>query len=139
MTPPRYRTAVAWAGAYAGLFVLVAGSRLALMGADDGPLRVPSVALYNLLVVYHAGLVFALPLIWVRRRLARGPGPPPRWPVVTWLLAAPVSAFGVVIGGLLGPLGILLYGGLPIVFFLGGGFALSTLRSRDHSRGSPPR
>ena len=129
----RYRSAVLWAGAYLALFLLVASCRLALMGPGDGLPRIPAPALVQLIAVYVAGGVFALPLIWIRRRLAREPDRPSRWPVVVWLLVSPASALGVVVGGLLGPVGILLYGGLPVLIALGGGLALSAFRHRSGS------
>ncbi len=136
---PGYAGAFLWGGAYLGLFVIVAGARLSVMGVGDGPSGIPPAALGNLLVVYLAGCVFALPLIWTRRRLARNPARPSRWPVVGWLLVSPVSALGVVVGGLLGPVGILLYGGMPVVLTLGGGLALGALRRRnDVPRGGDP-
>lgn len=125
---PRYRGAFLWGGVYLALFLVVAGSRLILMGVGAG--WPPPAAFGNLLVMYCAGCAFAVPLVWIRRRLARETERPPRWPVVAWLAATPVSALGAVVGGLFGPVGVLLYGGIPLLLTLGGGLALSALRRR---------
>lgn len=125
--PRSYRACLGYGAAYTGVFVVVALSRLVLM-EDVGPLSVgDAVALVGgLLVAYAAGCVFALPLIWTLRRFRMGP----RIPILFWSAAVPVSALGSVFGGLLGPPGVLLLGGAPILAALGLAFAVQAVWTR---------
>ena len=75
------------------------------------------------------GVVFALPLIWTLRRFRMDP----RIPILFWAAAVPVSALGSVLGGLLGPPGILLLGGIPILAALGLALAVQAVWTRRGS------
>lgn len=130
LRPPAYRACLRYGAAYTGVFVVVALGRLLLM-EDVGPLSAgDAVALAGgLLFAYAAGCVFALPLIWTLRRFRMSP----RIPVLFWAAAVPVSALGSVLGGLLGPPGILLLGGIPILAALGLAFAVQAIWTRRTS------
>ncbi len=84
----------------------------------------------GLLFAYAAGCIFALPLIWTLRRFRMNP----RVPIVLWIVAVPLSALGSVFGGLLGPPGILLLGGIPILAALGLAFAVQGIWTRWRTR-----
>ena len=129
--PPRsYRACLAYGAAYAAVFLVVALGRLLLM-ENAGPISVGDAAALGggLLFAYAAGCVFALPLIWTLRRFRMSP----RIPILFWAAAAPVSALGSVLGGLLGPPGILLLGGVPILAALGLAFAVQAIWTRRGS------
>lgn len=130
--PRRYRACLGYGAAYAGVFVVVALGRL-LFTENIGPLSAADAAAFamGLLFAYAAGCIFALPLIWTLRRFRVDP----RIPIVLWWTAVPVSALGSVVGGLLGPPGILLLGGAPILAALGIAFAAQAIWTR---RISPP-
>jgi hypothetical protein len=134
--PRRYRVCLGYGAAYAGVFVVVALGRL-LLAENIGPLSLADGAAFaiGLAFAYGAGCVFAIPLIWTLRRFRLDP----RIPIVLWWTAVPVSALGSVVGGLLGPPGILLLGGAPIVAALGIAFAAQAIWTRRASslRGSP--
>ena len=102
---PRYRAAFAYAAGYTAVFLVVAVLRL----SAEGPFPPPHLAalIPGLALVYGAGGVFALPLIWTLRRFRRSR----KVPILLWWAAVPFSALGAVFGGLLGPPGILLLGG----------------------------
>lgn len=128
---PAYRTSLWYGAAYASVFVVVALGRL-LLFEDAGPLSLGDAAAVvpGLFFAYAAGCLFALPLIWTLRRFRMSP----RIPILLWAAAVPVSAFGSVFGGLLGPPGILLLGGTPIVAALGLAFGVQAVWSRLPSR-----
>ena len=129
--PPRsYRACLAYGAAYTAVFLVVALGRLLLM-ENVGPISVGDAAALGggLLFAYAAGCVFALPLIWTLRRFRMSP----RIPILFWAAAAPVSALGSVLGGLLGPPGILLLGGVPILAALGLAFAVQAIWTRRGS------
>ncbi len=126
--PPRsYRACLAYGAAYTVVFAVVALGRLLVM-ENVGPTPVGDAAALGggLLFAYAAGCVFALPLIWTLRRFRMSP----RIPIVLWSAAVPVSALGTVLGGLLGPPGILLLGGAPILAALGLAFAVQAIWTR---------
>ena len=126
--PPRsYRACLAYGAAYAVVFAVVALGRLLVM-ESVGPLSAGDVAALGggLLFAYAAGCVFALPLIWTLRRFRMSA----RIPILLWSAAVPVSALGSVVGGLLGPPGILLLGGAPILAVLGLAFAVQAIWTR---------
>ena len=129
--PPRsYRACFAYGAAYTGVFVAVALGRLLLLDDVGPPSAGDAVALGGgLLSAYAAGCVFAVPLIWTLRRFRMSPG----IPILFWAAAVPVSAFGSVLGGLLGPPGILLLGGVPILAALGLAFAVQAIWTRRTS------
>ena len=128
--PRSYRACLAYGAAYAGVFAAVALGRLLLM-EDVGPLSIGDAAglVGGLVFAYAAGCVFALPLIWTLRRFRMSP----RIPILFWAAAVPVSAFGSVLGGLLGPPGILFLGGVPILAALGLAFAVQAIWTRRTS------
>lgn len=128
--PRSYRACFAYGAAYTGVFVAVALGRLLLM-EDVGPRSAGDAAALagGLLFTYAAGCVFALPLIWTLRRFRMSP----RIPILFWSAAVPVSALGSVLGGLLGPPGILILGGVPILAALGLAFAVQAIRTRRTS------
>ncbi len=129
MTAPSrsYRACFAYGAAYTAVFVVIALGRLLVM-EGVGPLSAGDAAALGggLLFAYAAGCVFALPLIWTLRRFRMSP----RIPILFWSAAVPVSALGSVLGGLLGPPGILLLGGAPIVAALGLAFAVQAIWTR---------
>ena len=130
--PPPYRACFRYGAAYLGVFLVVAGGRLLLMeGAGLPPLEDAVALIPGLLVILAAGCVFALPLIWTLRRFRMSA----RVPILLWWAALPVSALGSVIGGLLGPPGILLFGGVPILAALGLAFAVQAAAA-PRSRGA---
>ena len=128
--PRRYRACLGYGAAYTGVFIVVALGRLLLM-EDVGPLSLgdANALILGLLFAFAAGCVFALPLIWTLRRFRMSP----RIPILLWSAAVPVSALGSVVGGLLGPPGILLLGGAPILAALGLAFAVQTVWTRWRS------
>ena len=129
--PPRsYRACFAYGAAYTGVFAVVALGRLLVM-EDGRPLSVGDAAALGggLVFAYAAGCVFALPLIWTLRRFRMSP----RIPILFWAAAVPVSALGSVLGGLLGPPGILLLGGVPIVAAMGLAFLVQAIWLRSLS------
>jgi len=128
--PRSYRACLAYGAAYTGVFVAVAVGRLLLM-EDVGALPVVNLAtvIPGLVLAYAAGCLFALPLIWTLRRFRMSP----RIPILFWSAAVPVSALGSILGGPLGPPGILLLGGLPVVAALGLAFALQAVWTRRGS------
>ena len=133
MAPPQtrsYRACFVYGAAYTGAFVVIALGRLLLM-EDVGPLSAgDAVGLAGgLAFAYAAGCVFALPLIWTLRRFRMDP----RIPILFWAAAVPVSALGSVLGGLLGPPGILLLGGIPILAALGLALAVQAVWTRRGS------
>ena len=133
MAPPQprsYRACFTYGAAYTGVFVVVAVGRLLLM-EDVGPLSAGDAAALagGLVFAYAAGCIFALPLIWTLRRFRMSP----RIPILFWSAAVPVSALGSVLGGLLGPPGILLLGGVPILAALGMAFAVEAIWTRRGS------
>ncbi|MDE3262687.1 MAG: hypothetical protein OYL41_11980 [Acidobacteriota bacterium] len=83
----------------------------------------------GLVLAYGAGCLFALPLIWTLRRFRMSP----RIPVLLWMAAVPISALGTVLGGLLGPPGILLLGGAPILAAMGLAFLVQAIWLRSVS------
>ena len=129
MSPPQlppYRASLWYGAAYTSVFVLVAVGRLLLM-EDISVSRMDAAALIpGLLFAYAAGCVFALPLIWTLRRFRMNA----RVPIALWFVAVPFSALGSVFGGLLGPPGILLLGGTPILAALGLAFAVQAVWTR---------
>lgn len=128
--PRRYRACLAYGAAYTVVFAVVALGRLLVM-ENVGPLSVGDAAALGggLLFAYAAGCVFALPLIWTLRRFRMDP----RIPILFWAAAVPVSALGSVLGGLLGPPGVLLLGGAPILAALGLAFAVQAVWTRRGS------
>ena len=130
LQPPAYRACLRYGAAYTGVFIVIALGRLLLMEDMGPPSAGDAVALAGgLLVAYAAGCVFALPLIWTLRRFRMSP----RIPILFWSAAVPVSALGSVLGGLLGPLGILLLGGLPILAAMGLAFLVQAIWLRPLS------
>ena len=128
--PRRYRACLGYGAAYTGVFIVVAVGRLLLM-EDVGPLSIGDAAalILGLVFAFAAGCIFALPLIWTLRRFSMSP----RIPILFWYAAVPVSALGSVVGGLLGPPGILLLGGAPILAALGLAFAVQAVWTRWRS------
>ena len=130
---PRYRACLWYGAAYTSVFVLVAVGRLLLM-EDTGPLSLMDAAavIPGLFFAYAAGCVFALPLVWTLRRFRMNP----RVPIALWFVAVPVSALGSVFGGLLGPIGVLLLGGIPILAALGLAFVVQAIWTRFRPGGT---
>ena len=129
MSPPQlppYRACLWYGAAYTSVFVLVAVGRLLLM-EDISVSRMDAAALIpGLFFAYAAGCVFALPLVWTLRRFRMNS----RVPIALWFVAVPFSALGSVFGGLLGPPGILLLGGTPILAALGMAFVVQAVWTR---------
>ena len=129
MSPPQlppYRACFWYGAAYTSVFVVVALGRLLLMEDTSVSLMDAAALISGLFFVYAAGCVFALPLVWTLRRFRMNR----RIPIALWFVAVPVSALGSVVGGLLGPPGILLLGGIPILGALGLAFAVQAIWTR---------
>ena len=127
---PAYRASLRYGAAYAAVFVAVAAARLLWMeGAEPVALPHRTAPVSGLVFVYVAGCLFALPLIWTLRRFRMDP----RIPVVLWMAAVPISALGALMGGLLGPPGILLLGAAPVVAAMGLAFLIQTVWLRSLS------
>ena len=127
---PPYRASLRYGAAYSAVFLVVATVRLLWM-EDAQPVSLPHPAalVSGLVLAYGAGCLFALPLIWTLRRFRMSP----RIPVLLWMAAVPISALGTVLGGLLGPPGILLLGGAPILAALGLAFAVQAIWTRRNA------
>jgi len=127
---PQYRASLRYGAAYTVVFLVVATVRFVWM-EDAGPLSLPHAAalVSGLFLAYGAGCLFALPLIWTLRRFRMSP----RIPVLLWTAAVPISALGTVLGGLLGPPGILLLGGVPILAAIGLAFLVQAIWLRSLS------
>ncbi len=123
---PRYRACLWYGAAYTSVFVLVALGRLILMETASVSPMDAAALIPGLFFAYAAGCVFALPLVWTLRRFRMTP----RVPIALWFVAVPVSALGSVFGGLLGPIGILLLGGIPILVALGLAFVVQAIWTR---------
>ena len=123
---PRYRACLWYGAAYTSVFVLVALGRLILMETASVSPMDAAALIPGLFFAYAAGCVFALPLVWTLRRFRMSP----RVPIALWFVAVPVSALGSVFGGLLGPIGILLLGGIPILVALGLAFVVQAIWTR---------
>ncbi len=101
-----------WRGglAFTAVFVLVTFIRLPLMGFAFHP-----AILLNLVVVFAAGCVVTLPLLrMVRRRPARH-----RLLIGMWAAALPFAALGATVGGLFGPIGVVVHAAIPAFVALG--------------------
>ena len=123
---PRYRACLWYGAAYTSVFVVVALGRLLLMEDMSVSLMDAAALIPGLFFAYAAGCVFALPLVWALRRFRMNP----RVPIALWFVAVPFSALGSVFGGLLGPPGILLLGGIPILAALGLAFVVQAIWTR---------
>ena len=127
---PPYRASLGYGAAYTAVFLVVAAVRLLWMGgAGPVPLAPAAALVSGLALVYGAGCLFALPLIWTLRRFRMSP----RIPLALWMAAVPISAFGTLVGGLLGPPGIVLLGGVPILAAVGLAFVVQAVWRRSLS------
>lgn len=125
-----YRASLRYGAAYTTVFLVVATVRLLWMG-DMQPVSLPQAAalVSGLVLVYGAGCLFALPLIWTLRRFRMSP----RIPLALWMAAVPISALGTLVGGLLGPPGIVVLGGAPILAAMGLAFLVQAVWLRSLS------
>ncbi len=128
---PRYRTALILGAGYVVVFVVFAVVRLLL--AEGVRMDLPGIGmlLRDLALVWAAGTVSFLPLIWTLRRFRRS-----RWiAIVAYIVAFPFSLMGALLGGLLGPHVVIIYAVIPLAVAVGVSFAIQFLLDR---RG-PPR
>ena len=128
---PRYRTALILGAGYVVVFVVFAVVRLLL--AEGVRMDLPGIGmlLRDLALVWAAGTVSFLPLIWTLRRFRRS-----RWiPIAAYIVAFPFSLMGALLGGLLGPHVVIIYAVIPLAVAVGVSFAIQFLLDR---RG-PPR
>ena len=127
---PPYRACFLYGAGYTAVFVLVAAVRLAVM-EPAGSFSVGAAfgLISGLVFAYGAGCLFAVPLVWTLRRFRMSA----RVPILLWSAAVPLSALGSLLGGLLGPPGILLLGGTPILAALGWAFLVQTIWLRVRS------
>ncbi len=107
-----------WRGglAFSGVFLAVALIRLALM--DRTPGFFPAgllLALPQLALVFGVGCLLTVPLL----RLVRRHPERHRLFIGFWAGALPLSAFLAVVGGLLGPIGIVVGSAAPVFIALG--------------------
>ena len=117
---PRYRTALILGAGYVVVFVIFALGRLLFAGGIRMDLPTIGVLLMNLALVWAAGTVSFLPLIWTLRRFRRS-----RWiPIVAYIVAFPFSLMGTLVGGLLGPIAVILYAVVPLALAIGVSFAI---------------
>jgi hypothetical protein len=80
------------------------------------------------LMYFAAGLAGALLLIFFLRRSRKRAG---RWVIVAaYLLAAPLAVAGMVGGGLLGPVGVILFSFVPWAVFMWIGYLAGIFLSR---------
>ncbi len=106
-----------WRGGlvFTGVFLMVALIRLAVMHPGPDVLFGILTALPQLVIIFGVGCLLTLPLL----RLVRRHPERHRLLVGMWTGALPISAFLAVVGGLLGPLGILVGAALPVLMALG--------------------
>ena len=117
---PRYRTALILGAGYVVVFVIFALGRLLFAEGIRMDLPTIGVLLMNLALVWAAGTVSFLPLIWTLRRFRRS-----RWiPIVAYVVAFPFSLMGTLVGGLLGPVAVILYAVVPLALAIGVSFAI---------------
>ena len=117
---PRYRTALILGAGYVVVFVIFALGRLLFAEGIRMDLPTIGVLLMNLALVWAAGTVSFLPLIWTLRRFRRS-----RWiPIVAYVVAFPFSLMGTLVGGLLGPIAVILYAVVPLALAIGVSFAI---------------
>ena len=130
---PRYRTALILG---AGYVVVFAVARLLLAEGLRMDLPTIGVLLMNLALVWAAGTVSFLPLVWTLRRFRRS-----RWiPIVAYIVAFPFSLMGALLGGLLGPPAVIIYAVVPLALAVGVAFAIQfvlDLRGPPRGGGEP--
>ncbi len=123
---PRYRTALILGAGYIVVFVVVAIGRLLLLEGTRMDLPATGVLLMNLALVWAAGSISFLPLIWTLRRFRRS-----RWiPIAACTVAFPLSLMGALVGGLLGPHTVIIYALAPLALAVGVSFAIQFLLDR---------
>ena len=123
---PRYRTALILGAGYAVVFVVFAVGRLLLLEGTRMDFPAIGVLLMNLALVWAAGSISFLPLIWTLRRFRRS-----RWiPIVACTVAFPLSLIGALAGGLLGPYTVIIYALAPLALAVGVSFAIQFLLDR---------
>ena len=117
---PRYRTAVILGAGYVAVFVVFAMGRLLL--AEGVRMDLPGIGmlLRDLALVWGAGTVSFLPLIWTLRRFRRSR----LIPIVAYVVAFPFSLMGSLVGGLLGPVAVVIYALVPLALAIGISFAI---------------
>ena len=132
---PRYRTALILGAGYVVVFVIFALGYLLLVEGIRMDLPPIAVLLSNLALVWAAGTVSFLPLIWTLRRFRRS-----RWiPIVAYIVAFPLSLMGTRVGGLLGPF-VIIYAVVPLALAVGVAFAIQfvlDLRGPPRGDGKP--
>ena len=117
---PRYRTTLILGAGYVVVFVIFAFGRLLFAEGIRMDLPTIGMLLMNLALVWAAGTVSFLPLIWTLRRFRRS-----RWiPMVAYVVAFPFSLMGTLVGGLLGPVPVILYAVVPLALAIGVSFAI---------------
>ncbi|MCY3802102.1 MAG: hypothetical protein OXG46_11045 [Chloroflexi bacterium] len=117
---PRYRTALILGAGYVVVFVIFAVGRLLLAEGVRMDLPTVGVLVMNLLLVWVAGTVSFLPLIWTLRRFRRSR----LIPIVAYIVAFPFSLMGTLVGGLLGPVAVVIYAVAPLALAIGISFAI---------------
>lgn len=70
---------------------------------------------------------------FVHRLLSRSVGSQKKLVIVTTLLSLPIAVVGNLGGGLLGPVGVTLFGVVPIIALSGTGWLIGTVLERDAS------
>jgi len=115
-----------WRGglAFTGVFFAIAFVRLLVIAPDAnffegllGP---------DLVIIFVAGCILTFPLL---RMVRRFPGRH-RLLVGIWAAALPFSSLFALFGGLFGPLGVVIYAAVPVLFALGFAWLFLTLLSR---------
>ena len=128
---PRYRTAPILGAGYAVVFVIFAMGRLLLAEGVRMDLPTFGVLLMNLLLVWVAGTVSFLPLLWTLRRFRRSR----LIPIAAYIVAFPFSLTGSLLGGLRGPVAVVIYAVVPLALAVGAAFAIQFVLDRLR----PPR
>ncbi|MCY4109523.1 MAG: hypothetical protein OXG11_10885 [Chloroflexi bacterium] len=133
---PRYRTALILGAGYVVAFVVFAMGRLLLAEGVRMGLPTVEVLLINLLLVWVAGIVSFLPLMWTLRRYRRSR----LIPIVAYVVAFPLSLMGALVGGLLGPHAVVIYAVVPLALAICISFAVQFVldRLRPPSGGGEP-
>ena len=125
---PRYRVVLILGAGYVVVFIGVAVLRL--WWDDGGEMNLQSAAslVPSVILLWGVGSLSFLPLIWTLRRFRRS-----RWiPIVAYAIALPFSLLGALFGGLLGPLGVLVYAVAPLALAVGISFGIQAIL--DHRR-----
>ena len=119
----RYRTALILGIGYVAVFVGVSVVRF--WWSDELSMELSDAVslIFNLVFLWLVGSLCFLPLIWTLRGFRRS-----CWiPIVVYAIAFPFSLLGALFGGLLGPLGVLLYAGTPFALAIGISFGIQAI------------